>query len=70
MLYYMLQEKLGANIDVDVSYEWLTFFLEDDDRLAEIAEKYSKGKMLTGEVKKELIGILQVSSIHICYKYH
>ena len=32
---------------------------EDDDRLEEIATKYSSGEMLTGEVKKELIGVLQ-----------
>ena len=46
-------------MDVDVAYEWLTFFLESDDRLAEIAKDYSSGAMLTGEVKKELIGVLQ-----------
>jgi len=54
-----LQRQLGANIGVDVSYEWLRFFLEDDERLAAIARDYSSGAMLTGEVKKELIGVLQ-----------
>jgi tryptophanyl-tRNA synthetase len=53
------QRELGANLDADVSYEWLTFFLESDERLAEIAKDYSSGAMLTGEVKKELIGVLQ-----------
>ena len=42
-----------------MSYEWLGFFLEDDDKLAQIGRDYSSGAMLTGEVKKELIGILQ-----------
>ena len=28
--------RLGGNIDVDVSYQYLTFFLEDDDKLAHI----------------------------------
>lgn len=46
-------------MDVDVSCEWLKFFLEDDDRLAEIFQNYGSGAMLTGEVKKELIGLLQ-----------
>jgi len=46
---------------VDVSYEWLTFFLESDERLAEIAKDYSSGAMLTGEVKKELIDVLTAS---------
>lgn len=54
-----LQRKLGANISVDVSCEWLQFFLEDDDRLAEIYRDYGSGAMLTGEVKKELITLLQ-----------
>ena len=26
----------GGNCDVDVSYQYLTFFMEDDDRLAQI----------------------------------
>lgn len=46
-------------MEVDVSCEWLKFFLESDERLAEIFEKYGSGEMLTGEVKKELIGLLQ-----------
>jgi len=53
-----LQRQLGANLSVDVSYEWLSFFLESDERLAEIGREYSSGAMLTGEVKKELIGVL------------
>jgi len=27
------QKELGANLEVDVSYQWLTFFLEDDAEL-------------------------------------
>jgi len=54
-----LQRELGANLEADVSYEWLMFFLESDERLAEIGRDYSSGAMLTGEVKKELIGVLQ-----------
>jgi tryptophanyl-tRNA synthetase len=34
------------------------FFLEDDDKLEEIKQKYEKGEMLTGEVKKILIEVL------------
>eukprot|EP01034_Spumella_vulgaris_P035153 gene35153-43339_t len=54
-----LQRKLGANVDDDVSCEWLSFFLEDDERLAVIRKEYGSGEMLTGEVKKELIEVLQ-----------
>jgi hypothetical protein len=34
--------------------------MESDERLAEITRDYGSGAMLTGEVKKELITILQV----------
>lgn len=46
-------------MSVDVSCEWLSFFLESDERLAEIYRDYGSGAMLTGEVKKELITLLQ-----------
>ena len=46
-------------MDIDVSCEWLQFFLEDDERLATILRDYASGAMLTGEVKKELISVLQ-----------
>ncbi|EFN53541.1 hypothetical protein CHLNCDRAFT_25698 [Chlorella variabilis] len=48
----------GANLDVDVSWKWLNFFLEDDARLAQIGEEYGSGRMLTGDVKAELVGVL------------
>jgi len=53
-----LQRKLGANLEVDVPYQYLTFFLDDDQKLKEIGEKYRKGEILTGEVKKILIDLL------------
>ena len=49
----------GANLDVDVPFQYLQFFMEDDDRLEEIRVKYSSGEMLTGEIKQELIKIMQ-----------
>jgi len=54
-----LQRQLGADVNADVSCEWLKFFLESDERLAEIYRDYGSGAMLTGEVKKELIALLQ-----------
>jgi len=49
--------RAGANLEVDVPWKYLNFFLEDDMRLAEIGREYRAGRMLTGEVKKELIGV-------------
>jgi hypothetical protein len=41
----------------------LGFFLEDDEQLADIGKKYASGELLTGEVKKILIGVLTVSTV-------
>lgn len=49
----------GGNPDIDTSFQYLKFFLEDDDRLAEIEREYRSGQMLTGEIKKEIITELQ-----------
>ncbi len=42
----------GGNAEVDVSYQYLQFFLEDDAELKKIKEDYNSGKLLTGEVCK------------------
>lgn len=47
--------KKGGNPDIDVAYQWLVFFEEDDKKLAEIYESYKKGDLLSGELKKILI---------------
>ena len=52
------QRALGADLEVDVSYEYLRFFLEDDEELARIGADYKAGRMLTGEVKARLVDVL------------
>mmetsp|Transcript_22594 Transcript_22594/g.33369 ORF Transcript_22594/g.33369 Transcript_22594/m.33369 type:complete len:673 (-) Transcript_22594:485-2503(-) len=57
------QEELGADLEADVSYQWLRFFLEDDDELEAIGQSYGSGKgkyWSTGAVKSKLIEVLQV----------
>lgn len=49
----------GGDCNVDISFKYLSFFLEDDDQLEEIRKKYSSGEMLTGELKQTLISIVQ-----------
>lgn len=49
----------GGNCDVDISFQYLRFFLEDDDKLELIRTQYTKGQLLTGDLKKELISVLQ-----------
>ena len=48
--------KKGGNPDVDVSFLYLKYLLEDDDeKLKEIYESYKSGIMLTGDLKKYTI---------------
>ncbi|KXS14845.1 Tryptophanyl-tRNA synthetase, cytoplasmic [Gonapodya prolifera JEL478] len=44
--------RLGGDTDVDVSFQYLKFFLEDDEELERIRVAYRSGAMLTGELKK------------------
>jgi tryptophanyl-tRNA synthetase len=56
------QEELGADLEVDVAYQWLRFFLEDDEELARIGQSYGSGKgeyWNTVSVKNKLIEVLQ-----------
>ena len=58
-----LQEELGANLETDVSYQWLRFFLEDDEELARIGQDYGSGSgefWSTGKVKAKLVDVLKV----------
>ncbi|GME67862.1 unnamed protein product [[Candida] boidinii] len=51
--------RLGGNPDVDVAYQYLSFFTDDDEKLASIADSYKKGDLLTGELKQLSIQALQ-----------
>ncbi|PQM37306.1 tryptophan--tRNA ligase cytoplasmic-like [Prunus yedoensis var. nudiflora] len=50
--------ELGANLEVDIPFKYLSFFLDDDAKLEEIRKEYGAGSMLTGEVKQLLIQVL------------
>ena len=39
--------------------QWLTFFQHDDAELKRVGDAYSSGKMASGEIKAELIKVLQ-----------
>jgi tryptophanyl-tRNA synthetase len=47
--------KYGGNPDIDISYQWLTFFEEEDEKLKQIYNDYKSGKLLSGEIKAILI---------------
>ncbi|CAF9918465.1 MAG: hypothetical protein ALECFALPRED_000684 [Alectoria fallacina] len=46
-----LQEQIGGRTAVDVPFQYLKFFLESDEELESIRERYEKGLMQSGEMK-------------------
>ena len=49
-------------MDVDVSYQWLKFFLEDDELLERIGKEYGSGSgefWSTNAVKAKLVEVLK-----------
>ncbi|MFP3190756.1 MAG: tryptophan--tRNA ligase, partial [Thermoproteota archaeon] len=51
-----LHRKLGGDPSIDVSFQWLySFFEEDDERIKKLEEDYRAGKLLSGEMKEILI---------------
>lgn len=51
--------KFGGNTDIDVSFQLLRFFLHDDKELERIRVAYTKGELLSGEIKKIAVETLQ-----------
>ena len=51
--------KHGGNPDVDVAFTYLSYFLEEDSELEDLAAKYRSGEILTGEMKARCISELQ-----------
>ena len=54
-----LHAELGGNPDVDVAYQYLRFFEEDDAALVKLADEYRKGTLMSGEMKAACIKVLQ-----------
>jgi tryptophanyl-tRNA synthetase len=53
-----LHREKGGNPDIDVPYQYLTYFDDDDAKLEKFAEEYRAGRMLTGEMKKECVDMM------------
>lgn len=49
----------GGDPDIDVAYQYLSFFSYDDDKLEKLAKDYRSGDLLSGEMKKECIDVIQ-----------
>lgn len=49
---------LGAELEKDIPYQYLTFFLEDDAELQKLGDAYKSGQLLSSEVKARLSEVL------------
>lgn len=54
-----LHEQLGGRTEVDVPFQYLTFFLESDEELENIRQSYETGKMSSGEMKATATKVVQ-----------
>jgi len=50
--------KKGGVPEIDVSYQYLNYFLEDSQKLKQIYQDYKSGKLLTGELKEITIDVI------------
>jgi len=48
-------KKFGGNPDVDIAYQYLRYFENDDDVLKNIHDQFKKGEMTCGEIKKLMV---------------
>ncbi|KAI8813775.1 hypothetical protein BJ742DRAFT_378980 [Cladochytrium replicatum] len=53
-----LHAKNGGNTEVDVSFQYLRFFLDDDAELEDIERRYKKGELSTGALKQRCIEVV------------
>lgn len=51
--------ELGGNTEIDIAYQYLRYFLEDDAELERLKTGYEKGEILSGEMKKVCIQTVQ-----------
>ena len=47
--------KHGGNPDIDVSFQYLRYFEDNDKELKKVHDDYKAGKLLSGELKQILI---------------
>lgn len=54
-----LHRERGGDPDVDVAYQYMLFFVDSDEEMAQLAEQYRSGELLTGEMKARATAVLQ-----------
>ncbi|ODN82282.1 tryptophan-tRNA ligase [Cryptococcus amylolentus CBS 6039] len=54
-----IHERDGGNPDVDIAYQYLTYFEEDDAKMERLANEYRAGTLSTSQMKEACIEKLQ-----------
>jgi tryptophanyl-tRNA synthetase len=57
----------GANLDVDVSYLYLTFFLEDDEELKQIGDDYKRFGILSSFALQTFVCIAYIFIVNLLF---
>jgi len=52
-------KEKGGNIELDVPFEYLRYFLEDDEELERYRVGYIKGEISSGEMKSKCVSVIQ-----------
>jgi tryptophanyl-tRNA synthetase len=53
-----MHKKMGGNPSVDVAFQYIEFFCNDNEKIKDIKKDYISGNLTTGELKKFCIQIL------------
>jgi tryptophanyl-tRNA synthetase len=54
-----LHKLNGGNCEVDISYQYLRFFLDDDKEIEDIKKLYSSGEMSSSTLKAKCVVVVQ-----------
>lgn len=53
-----LHRELGGRTEVDIAYQWMRYFFDNDEELENIRETYESGELLSGHLKKWCIEVV------------
>ena len=51
--------RSGGNTDIDVAYQYLRYFLDNDSELKRYKDGYESGIIMSGEMKAKCIEVVQ-----------
>ncbi|KAF9921589.1 tryptophan--tRNA ligase [Linnemannia zychae] len=55
-----MHKEFGGRLEDDISFQYLSFFLDDDEEINMIEKEYRAGTLSSGDLKKRCIEVLQM----------